>query len=426
MSTLFLLLVLVPAQNQDRPKLRTNERAPDRVLEWNEHALESIRRDKTPPPVAARNLAIVHAAVYDSVNTIEQTHKAYLVDLRATEDLDPHVAAAAAAHRALVSIYPKQKDRLDVLLQRYLDVVPRGNPKARAITMGRYVADRILAARKADLEPRTSSYSPLDKAGFWRPTSKVEPLLPHWGETKPFAVKRVRDFRVPPPPKLTSDDYADEFADVKAIGGRASRKRTAEQSLIAWFWDDGPGTSTPVGHWNQIARIASLTCKEELTLAENARLFALLNLALADAAIACWETKYRLDLWRPVTAIRNAEQDGNENTVADARWEPLLTTPPFPSYTSGHSTFSGAAATVLEKFQLERGPAFGDAFEFRVGSDGFSGMKRSYKSFDEAAKEAGKSRIYGGIHYECDNREGQKLGRAIAEEVCRTRLLREE
>src|SRR5262249_33285894 len=144
------------------------------------------------------------------------------------------------------------------------------------------------------------------------------------------------------------------------------------------------------GHWNQIARVASLTCKEELTLAENARLFALLNLALVDASIACWECKYRFELWRPVTAIREADRDGNESTIADPKWEPLLKTPPFPSYTSGHSTFSGAAAAVLEKFQVGRGPAFGNAFEFRVGSDDFTGMKRAYRSFDEAAKEAGK------------------------------------
>jgi hypothetical protein len=425
MNTIFLLLLLLPDQ-QDRQKPRVEERTPDRVLEWNEHALECIRRDKTAPPVAARNLAVVHCAIYDAVNTIRETHKPYLVSLRAVEDTDPHVAAAAAAHRALVSIYPAQKDRLDVILTRYLDTVPRGSPKSRGITLGRYVADRILAARKDDLKPRNTTYRPLNDVGFWRPTSKVPPMLPHWGETKPFAVKSVRAFRVPAPPKLTSDDYADEFEDVKSIGGRLSRKRTAEQSIIAWFWNDNAGTCTPPGHWNQIARVASLTCEETLTLAENARLFALLNLALADASIACWECKYRFELWRPVTAIREADRDGNERTQADAKWEPLLTTPPFPSYTSGHSTFSGAAAAVLEKFETDRGPAFGDAFGFRIGSDDFQGTKRAYKSFDDAAKEAGKSRIYGGIHYESDNREGLKLGRAVAEEVCRTRLLKEE
>src|SRR5262249_3932968 len=164
------------------------------------------------------------------------------------------------------------------------------------------------------------SYRHLDEPGLWRPTSKAPALLPHWGETKPFAVKKIRAFEIPPPPKLTSDEYAQDFDDVKSIGGRVSRKRTAEQSIIAWFWNAGSGSCTPPGHWNQIARVASLTCKEELTLAENARLFALLNFALADASIACWECKYRFELWRPVTAIREADRDGNESTVADAKW----------------------------------------------------------------------------------------------------------
>jgi PAP2 superfamily len=419
MSTIFLLLALVPGQdNQDRD-VRVKERQPDRVLEWNEHALEAIRRDRTNPPVAARNLAIVHLAIYDVANTIEPDHKPYLVNLRALEEIDPDVAVASAAHRALVSIYPRQKERLDAILARYLDTVPRSTPKSRGITLGRYVADRVLAARKDDLKARTSTYRPLEDIGFWRPTDRAPALLPAWGETKPFGVKDVRSFRPKPPPKLTSDVYAQELNDVKSIGGRHSRERTAEQSIIAWFWNDGPGTCTPVGHWNQIARTVSLTAPTELKLAQNARLFALLNMALADAAITCWDCKYRFELWRPVTAIRQADRDGNDATQRDAKWEPLLPTPPFPSYTSGHSTFSGAAAAVLEKF-------FGDdAFEFTVSSDGFPGTKRAYKSFSDAAKEAGRSRIYGGIHFECDNYAGQALGKAVAEEICRTRLLPE-
>jgi hypothetical protein len=428
MTTFVLLLALVPAQ-RDQDKDSSRDKQPlDVVLEWNGHALEAIRRDRTAPPVAARHLAVVHLAIYDVANTLSPDHKPYLVNLTALEEMSSEVAVAVAAHRALVSLYPRQKDRLDAILARFLDDVPRSTQKSRGITLGRYVADKILDARKDDLKPRYTSYRPSEEIGLWRPTPPDEKpaLLPAWGETKPFGIKNIRGLRkeVPEPPELTSAKYAEEFKEVKSLGSRRSRERTAEQSIIAWFWNDGAGTCTPPGHWNLIAREASK--KKGLTLTENARLFALMNMALADASIACWDCKYRFRLWRPVTAIREADRDGNDETKRDGKWEPLLTTPPFPSYTSGHSTFSGAAAYVLESFQIDGQDAFGDGFEFKVGSDGIPGTKRAYKSFDEAAKEAGMSRIYGGIHYQCDNQAGLALGKAVAKEIIQTRLLPKE
>src|SRR5262249_27773452 len=161
---------------------------------------------------------------------------------------------------------------------------------------------------------------------------------------------------------------------------------------IAWFWDDGAGTCTPPGHWNQIARVVAMA--KQNSMADNARLFALLNIALADAAIVCWDTKFHYKVWRPVHAIRLADEDDSQDITRDAKWRSLLTTPPFPSYTSGHSTFSGAGAAILARF-------FGtDEIKFSIGSDGYPGMKRSFKSFSACAAEAGRSRIYGGIHYE--------------------------
>lgn len=425
MSTILLCLVLLPAQNQDqdaprddtKPAPSAQQRRTDTVLEWNRHALDAIRRDRTPPPLAARNLAILHAAIFDSVNPIYQSHKPYLINLRATEVIDPHVAAACAAHRVLVSLYPKQKTRLNLLLQVDLAVVEKGKPKSRGITLGRYVADQILDARSKDTKT-SAVYRAKQAIGVWRPIDRTPPLLPGWGAVRPFGVKNTRDFRPPAPPVLTSDAYGDELNEVKDLGSRNSKKRTAEQSIIAWFWNDGPGTSTPPGHWNQIAQVVSVD--KDLTIEENARLFALLNIALADAAIVCWRSKYSYRLWRPITAIREADRDNNQTTQRDAKWEPLLPTPPFPSYTSGHSTFSGAAATILEKF-------FGnDDIEFTVASDGYPGMRRAYKSFSEAALEAGKSRIYGGIHFQCDNREGLALGHAVALEVFRSRLQKDQ
>jgi hypothetical protein len=234
----------------------------------------------------------------------------------------------------------------------------------------------------------------------------------------PFGIRDRSKYLAPAPPGLATDDYTRDFNEVKTVGALNSTKRTAEQSIIAWFWDDGAGTCTPPGHWNLIAREAALDHGNSLP--ENARLFALLNIALADAGIVCWDAKFRYRYWRPITAIRSADRTSNLDTKPDVRWLPLLNTPPFPSYTSGHSTFSGAGATVLAKF-------FGaDDLEFTVGTDGIPGTQRSYKGFWAAAQEAGKSRVYGGIHYECDNREGLALGKAVAEEVCRTRLLSED
>jgi membrane-associated phospholipid phosphatase len=217
------------------------------------------------------------------------------------------------------------------------------------------------------------------------------------------------------PPPLTSREYAAGFNEVKALGGRDSAARTADQTVIAWFWNDAEGTATPVGHWNRIAQVVARD--RGLGLADNARLFALLNITLADAGILCWECKFRYSYWRPVTAIREADRDGNPATDPDPTWISLLTTPNFPSYTSGHSSFSGAAATALALF-------FGtDEVRFRVGSDGLPGVVRGFPGFWAAAEEAGRSRIYGGIHYDFDNREGLASGNALAAYVAGNFLL---
>jgi hypothetical protein len=275
----------------------------------------------------------------------------------------------------------------------------------------------VLAWRRHDGSRRRVAYTPDTAVGLWRPTPPgfKAALLPQWPEVRPFGVRDVAAFRPEPAPALTSAEYTRDFNEVKRLGSRDSATRTADQTIIAWFWDDGAGTSSPPGHWNLIAQVVAR--RQGNTVPENARLFALLNVALADAGIVCWDCKYRFRVWRPITAIRQADRDGNPDTLADVRWNPLLETPPFPSYTSGHSTFSGAAAAALAHF-------FGtDAVAFTVGSEGLAATERSFARFSEAAAEAGRSRIYGGIHYEFDNRVGLALGRAVAGEIARTRLL---
>ena len=211
------------------------------------------------------------------------------------------------------------------------------------------------------------------------------------------------------PPALTSTDYADDFNKTKELGAKNSTTRTEEQTTIAQFWADGPGTVTPPGHWNVIAR--ELAMQRGNSVEDNARLFALLNIAEADAGILCWDCKYACNFWRPITAIQNADLDENPATQKDADWTPLLTTPPFPEYTSGHSTFSSAGATVLAKF-------FGtDNIPFTTVSEDVPGVSRSYASFSEAAAEAGMSRIYGGIHFMSANHQGLLSGARLGQFV---------
>ena len=216
-------------------------------------------------------------------------------------------------------------------------------------------------------------------------------------------------FRPVAPPELSSTEYATALNEVKEIGSATSSIRTADQTQIARFWANGAGTETPPGHWNRIALLVGQ--QQGNSLADNARMLAQLNVSLADAAISSWDSKYHFDLWRPVTAIRDAEFDGNPLTIDDDTWMPLLVTPPFPEYTSGHSTFSGAGSSALANF-------FGtDAIPFTVGSDEISNVQRNYTGFQEASLESGLSRIYGGIHFSFGNTTGNLAGTNIGNYV---------
>jgi membrane-associated phospholipid phosphatase len=388
-------------------------RPDDMVLRWNEITLQAIKADRTPPPKASRHLAMVHVAAYDAVNAVTGTHRPFRVQTPVAEKTSPEAAAAAAAHRVLIDLYPAQKDGLDRALDRALAELPAGDERDEGVRLGRYVAGKVLAWRRADGAGREGRHTVGKGVGVWRPTPPgFRPgLLPGWAAVAPFAVTSGEQFRPKPPPELTSAAYAENLNEVKSLGARDSRSRTAEQTLIALFWADGDGTVTPPGHWNRIAQVVAR--QRGTTLAESARLFALLNVCLADAGVCCWECKFKYALWRPMTAVRDADLDGNPDTERQAGWRPLLTTPPFPSYTSGHSTFSGAGAAALASF-------FGtDAVRFTTTSEGAPGQHRAFEGFWAAAQEAGRSRIYGGIHYEFDNSAGLAMGRDIANHVAR-------
>jgi hypothetical protein len=391
--------------------LTAEEGPSDVVLQWNEVVLRTIRAKGTPPPQGARHLAMVHAAIYDAVNAVERTHQAYHVQVHAPPGTSPDAAAVVAAHRVLLELYPDQVERFDQALDETMASIPEGAGRDAGVRLGQRVAEKVLAWRAADGASRRGVYAARPGPGLWRPTPPEfrTALLPQWPRISCFAMRSGSQFRPPDPPALTSTAYAAGYQEVKSLGGRQSTLRTPEQTEIARFWDDGGGTVSPPGHWNRIAQTVSR--QRGLTLGENARLFALLNIALADAGIVAWDCKYHFNFWRPIQAIREAD------TEPDPTWTPLLTTPPFPSYTSGHSTFSAAAATTLAMY-------FGtDEIAFTSTSESLPGVVRSFASFSAAAAEAGQSRIYGGIHYSFDNVAGLASGRAVGEYVCRNFLL---
>src|SRR5213078_1045247 len=273
----------------------------------------------------------------------------------------------------------------DALHAAILAAIPDGPQKVAGIVWGEFVANQILAARANDgsdaIVPPPGGSGP----GVWVPTPPafLPYLLPQWGFVAPFAMSGSSQFRPPGPPSLDSERYATDYNEVKELGAAVGSTRTEDQTEIALFWADGAGTETPPGHWNSIAQI--IADARGNTLEENARLFALMNIAMADAAICAWDAKYTFNFWRPVTAIRNSDLDGNAATDPDPAWTSFIVTPPFPDYVSGHSTFSGAASAVLAMFYGT------DNISFTTGSDFLPGVQRNFNSFSAAADEAAVS-----------------------------------
>lgn len=382
----------------------------DVVLDWNLALLDAVRADQTPPPLAARNMAIVHVAMFDALMSIQKTHVPYAIDYAAPAGAAPKAAMAAAAHKTLSALYPDSQASFNRLLNRSLRGISYTRA-ARGVRTGNLVAHRILALRADDGVNLEVPYEPQPGPGNWRPTPPgfAPPLFPQWRFVTPFAMVVGFQFRPAGPPSLTSEDYRGSYEEVKSLGSIDSTTRTAEQTEIALFWAGGPGTVTPPGHWNQIAQY--LAVANGNTVAQNARMFALLNIALADAAIVSWDAKYIYDVWRPITGIHEGDDDDNPDTVGDPTWTPLITTPPFSAYTSGHSTFSAAAAVVLANY-------FGtDELHFATTSDGLPGVVRHYDNLLDAAAEAGQSRIYGGIHWQFDNVDGLVSGGDLGQYV---------
>jgi membrane-associated phospholipid phosphatase len=385
------------------------------VIDWNQALLSIVNTPGAQPATVqpTRNFAILHAAIYDAVNAIDRSHEPYLISVRAPRDASKTAAADAAAHTALVGLYPGQAGVLDGDYTAELAKVADGPAKDEGILLGERVAGDLLAIRAGDGSAATPvPFVAGTAAGDYRstPPNLPTPVFTSWGQVITFVLDRGNQFRPAPPPPLTSDAYAAAINEVKSLGSANSTTRTADQTEIGTFWN------APIqNYWNEIAQ--AVATAHHTDLPTTARLFAALNLSFADSAIAFYDAKYTYRLWRPVTAIRLADTDGNPNTSADPGWLPLSgTTAADPSYPGAHSTISAAAAEVLASF-------FGNAQRISVTSPTLPGVTRSFTSFGAAAAEAGLSRIYSGQHTRLDHVAGVALGDNVARFVLRNALL---
>jgi hypothetical protein len=384
--------------------------AGDVVLEWNELLLQSLTSQPPRVPLS-RNMAMVHLAMFDAVNAIDRSYESYEADVKSSRGASVEAAAAQAARDTLTALYPGRQADYDAALARHLEGIPNGRAR-QGIAVGKEAAREILAARVGDGAADIETYTPPDNnPGTWEPTPPdfTPPTSAHVPSVTPFATESSAQFRPGPPPELDSAEYTTAFNHVKAIGSATSAVRTADQSLVAMLYRL-PLTNHQV--WNRTAQTVARS--QGNTLVENARMFALLNVGLHDGLQTSFASKFYYSLWRPITAIREAGDDGNDDTAADPTWMSLHpSTPPYPSYAGNAATIGAVCATVLAEFYGT------DDVSFAVDWSpyGFPGVTRTYAGFGEAADEHARSREYGGIHFRFDSDAGQQIGRGVGEYV---------
>lgn len=407
-----------------------NARA-DMIGEWNQEALGAIADSARLAPEASRDLAILYAAIYNSVEGISGDYTLYASGSysgpsgMAAEGASTEAAVAAAAFTVLQGLYPSMTGDFSTLYSSQLSGIADGQAKLDGINYGTLVGNDLLNWRASDTSAAAADpmlYSPqFGQPGHWQPVPPAyssDPDLPGWGGVTTFAIGSTSGFASPLPGASLSDylssaQYAADYNQVKELGSAASGTRTTDQLNAAYFWASGSGTTTTAGLWNQVAQ--TVAASAGLNLQDTARLYAALNVAMADSAIVAWETLYANDLWRPITAIVNGSTDGNAATDEDINWQSLLIdTPNHPAYLSAHSAISAAAAKVLAEF-------FGDAYTFTLGSDingdGTIDLTKEFTSFSSAAEEAGMSQIYGGVGFGTANTEGLATGELVGDYV---------
>ena len=381
----------------------------DAVTDWNAKMQTTVAA--VNPFVQARTAAMVQLAVFEAVNSIAGDYEPYRAAVPAPSGASPAAAAIAAAHRVLVTLHPSSAAALDAARADSLAAIPNGAGKDDGIKVGELAADAMLALRAGDGWNAVVAYTPGTDPGDWQPTppALAPALLPGWGKVATFGIKDGSQFRSSPPPAIHTGKYARDYNEVKEVGHVTSPERSADLTDIARFY-----VMPAVPVHNSAAR--QVSAAQRKTLSENARAFALLNMAICDALISVMETKYHYNYWRPVTAIRGGSTDGNSKTDPNPDWLPLIATPAFPSYPSGHASAGGAAREVLEEIYGE-GP-----HEVTLTSPTAPGITLKYTSFEQITDDVDDARVFGGIHFRFDQEAGGRQGRRVGSYILRNHL----
>lgn len=398
----------------------------DLVTEWNALALTQMRSG-TEAPMMARDLAILHTAMFNASESIRGGYETYGFGSYSAPGLTGPLGASyeaamiSAANTVMQSLYSGGSAGFTSLYDTQLSLITDGQAKDDGVAWGASIANEILTWRSTDgaADAGSTPYSPVGTIGYWQPTSAASAMLPGWGTVGTFAIpgtggylNTLPDGSAPAYIQNELSTYSGDYNEVKDQGALFSLTRTTDQTDQAYFWAAGDGTVKTTGLWNQIAQIAATDVG--LTVADSARLFAALNVTLADASIAAVATSYDSQFWRPETAIVNGDMDGNDDTVVDVGWAPLIVSPSLPEYVALGATLSEAAATTLAFY-------LGDGVSFTLGSD-FTGdgnvdLTRSFTSFSAAADEAALSGIYGGTQFRSSVEDGQTTGASVADFV---------
>jgi hypothetical protein len=380
----------------------------DVVTDWNKTAIDVMAAVNVGGNPWTRSLAMMHVSMSDAVNAVEDRYARFTPDIKTDPNASAEAAAAGAAREILMRQYPGQKARIEAAFAAMLERVPDTPARAAGIAIGEKVAAAVFADRQNDATNVPDTYRPMTQPGIWVPTTP--PLFPQYATAKAWGLKSASEFRPGPPPELSSALYARDYTETKDFGALKSVKRTDAQSDAVRFWTQanlGPA-------WFQAATQAS--ARKGLTMPENARLFALVSMGLANAFIADWDAKFQYNFWRPVTAIRNGDQDGNDATERDAGWLPLNATPMHPEYPSQAGINAGAARGVLES-------VFGSGPESFVTTDvADARLSRQFTSFRQMADEHKEVRVWGGIHFRNSLDVGESMGRKIADHLVANHL----